>query len=154
MLAEDYKRVNVLNNLLVVNNERLESYAYAGQQTEMSLFKDLFSRLRTSSEKLKEELCAEVYKLGGKPSSTTGGPGDLPKAWKEIRKAIRTGDYKALLDSCYLAEFMSLKTYEYALRYNRNYLTRYQHLLFDRQRVVLKQDHECVANLRSALTKV
>jgi len=153
MLAEDQIRVDVLNRLMVVNNSRLEGFREAAETVSAPVLKDLFSRLHESSSQCREELLREVYKLGGRPAQMGEGPGDLPRAWEEFRQALYSGNHKDLLDSCYLEEFMSLKTYEYTLRYKKDHLTRHQHLLFDRQRVVLKQDHEKVSNLRAVLLK-
>src|SRR5947199_10560002 len=115
MLVSDQKSVEVLNHLIMINNDRLEGYDSASRETDISILKVLFSRLTETSQECREELCKEVYKLGGTPVNEVGAPGDFGKAWTEIKNALQKNDHKAILTSCYLEEFMTVKSYEYAL---------------------------------------
>ncbi len=151
MHPSDYKPLTVLQNLIVINNERLEGYDNATKETDVSVLKVLFSRLTETSIQCREELCREVYKLGGTPPVGTTEIGDFDKAWHQIRSALGSNDHKALLDSCYIEEFMAYKSYEYALRYYQDHITS-QHLsLFSKQKEMLKEDQLKVKNLRDVL---
>src|SRR4051812_38541611 len=150
MHPSDYKPLTVLNNLLVINNERLEGYDFASKETDVSVLKVLFERLTETSIQCREELCREVYKLGGVPPGDKPG-GDFDKAWSEIRGALSANDHKALLDSCFIEEFMAYKSYEYALRYYQNHITSQHVELFTRQHSMLMEDHRKVKNLRAVL---
>src|SRR5687767_11239306 len=121
MHPSDQKPLTVLKNLIVLNNDRLEGYNYASNETDISVLKVLFSRLTETSMQCREELCREVYKLGGTVPETATGIGDFEKAWQQIREALNKNDHKALLESCYLEEFMAFKSYEYALRYYQDH---------------------------------
>jgi len=140
----------VLNQLLRINNERGSGYGRACLQTDVSILQVLFERLRETSEICSEELCYEIYKLGGTPSPGKQ-KGQFEIAWKEISNALITNDHKALLESCYLEEFMTYKSYEYALRYFENHITSQQASLVARQYQLLKEDHSKVKNLRDVL---
>jgi uncharacterized protein (TIGR02284 family) len=153
MLASDKKPLDILNNLLVINNERIEGYNFAAEQTDISVLQVLFSRLTETSLACKEELCKEVYKLGGRPPQDADGPGDFNKAWGEIKTALEKNDHKAILTSCYLEEFMAMKSYEYALRYYSDHLTTQHNQLFYKQKERLKEDHDRVKNLCDLLNK-
>jgi len=151
MHPSDYKPLTVLRQLLTVNNERLEGFNFASGETDVSVLKVLFERLTETSLQCREELTREVYKLGGVPPGENSGSGEFDKAWKQIRNALNNGDHKALLESCYVEEFMAYKSYEYALRYYQDHITS-QHLsLFSRQHDMLKEDHQKVKNLRDIL---
>src|SRR4051812_44029392 len=115
MHPSDEKPLDVLNKLLVINTERLVGFHQASQNTDVSVLKVLFSRLTETSIQCREELCKEVYKLGGVPPEAGYNAGDFERARKEIHDALGRNDHKALLDSCYIEEFMASKSYEYAL---------------------------------------
>lgn len=153
MLDSDKKSVDVLNNLIVINNDRIEGYDSASKKTDISVLRVLFSRLTETSIECRQELCREVYKLGGIPVKETGAPGDFEKAWAEIWTALFKNDHKAILTSCYLEEFMAVKSYEYALRYNQSYLTTQHYHLFCKHRERIREDHDKVKNLRDVLVK-
>jgi uncharacterized protein (TIGR02284 family) len=150
MHPTDEKPLSVLQGLLKVNNKRLQGYYLAGQLTDVSVLQVLFERLGKTSEQCREELCREVYKLGGVPPECTAG-GDFEKAWALIIDALDANDHLAVLDSCYIEEFMTYKSYEYALRYFEQHMNRQQVALFTRQLQLLKQDHHKVSNLREVL---
>jgi uncharacterized protein (TIGR02284 family) len=99
----------------------------------------------------REELTREVYKLGGVPAETGVDVAEFEKAWQQIRAALNANDHKTLLESCYLEEFMTYKSYEYSLKYYQDQLTSQQLSLFNRQYDILKEDHQKVKNLRSVL---
>lgn len=153
MLTDDIKRVSILNRQIQVNNDRVEGYAKASAKTDIEVLKVLFSRLGETSIRCKEDLCKEVYKLGGVPETGTALLADFPKAWKQIELSINGNNHKAILDACYLEEFMSVKSYEYALRYYNGLLTTQHSRLFVRQRELLKEDQQRVTNLRQLLVK-
>jgi uncharacterized protein (TIGR02284 family) len=153
MLAADQTRVSVLNRQIQVNNNRIEGFKKASEQTDITVLKILFSRLQITSVECREELSKEVYKLGGIPETKTGHHADFPKAWNEITNALEKKDHKAILDACYLEEFMTIKSYEYALRYYDPYLTTQHNRLFIKQKEQLNEDHKKVKNLREILLK-
>jgi uncharacterized protein (TIGR02284 family) len=150
MHPSDLKPLKVLNNLLQINNERIQGYQQASQCTDVSVLRVLFSRLTETSLICREELLREMYKLGGKPSDENA-PGDFEIAWKNIREALRREDHKALLESCYVEEFMAYKSYEYALRYAQGNVTSQHRTLFVSHREILRDDHQKVKNLRDVL---
>lgn len=61
------KSIDVLNNLIVINDERLDGYETASKVTYESDLISLFFEFQEKSQKHKEELIVEIKKLGGKP---------------------------------------------------------------------------------------
>jgi uncharacterized protein (TIGR02284 family) len=62
------KEVDILNNLLTINNDRIEGYETAAKETEEQDLKSLFSQFSVTSTKCKQELANEVNRLGGPPA--------------------------------------------------------------------------------------
>ncbi|MFV5690363.1 DUF2383 domain-containing protein [Flavobacterium sp. ZT3R25] len=60
------KSIDVLNTLIEINNDRIEGYKTALEETEESDLKALFSQLMKTSQNCKMELVSEVQKLGGR----------------------------------------------------------------------------------------
>jgi uncharacterized protein (TIGR02284 family) len=153
MLPADRTRVSVLNRQIQVNYNRIEGFKKASEQTDTTVLKVLFSRLQVTSLECLEELSKEVYKLGGVPETSRVAHADFPKAWEEIVTSLKKNDHRAILDACYLEEFMTIKSYEYALRYYNPYLTTQHNRLFLKQKERLNEDHKKVKNLRDLLIK-
>ena len=61
------KSIDVLNNLIEINDERLDGYETASKVTYESDLISLFFEFHEKSQKHKEELIVEIKKLGGKP---------------------------------------------------------------------------------------
>lgn len=150
MHSKDEKPLLLLYQLLRLNTDRFLGYQKAAQQTHVSVLQVLFERLSITSAACSEELCTEIFKIGGQP--------DLEKcrsqyeiAWREIQQALLIDDHAALMDACYHEELMSYKVYEYALRYVSPYLTTQQIELCTKHLDLLRNDYIKVQNLRMVL---
>jgi hypothetical protein len=150
MHSKDEKPLLLLIQLLRLNTDRFLGYQKAARQTPVSVLQVLFERLTITSATCSEELCAEIYKIGGQP--------DLEKcrsqceiSWKEIQQALLIDDHAALMDACYHEELMSYKVYEYALRYASFHLTTQQIELCTKHLDLLRNDYTKVQNLRMVL---
>lgn len=153
MLATDQKPVEILNELIVINNDRMEGYDYAAKEADVSVLKDLFSRLTETSACCKKELMNEVYKLGGTPADGINSGGDMQKAWEEVKNALIYKDHLTLLKSCNLEETVVIKSYAEALQNENENITTQHQQLFYRQFDLLHADHIKVKNLLSVLMK-
>ncbi|WP_341905278.1 DUF2383 domain-containing protein [Fluviicola taffensis] len=59
------KIVASLNNLVQINNDRIQGYLTAAQETDQDDLKSVFSEMMTSSQECRRELVQEISKLGG-----------------------------------------------------------------------------------------
>jgi uncharacterized protein (TIGR02284 family) len=150
MHISDQKPLVALGNLLRVNHDRIRGYHFAREHTDVSVLRVLFTRLAQSSMQCSAELSREIYKLGGSPPAESA-PGDFEKVWMEVRDALFENNHAALLEACYIGEFMVYKSYEYTLRYYSDVLTTQLRGLFERQLQLLRDDHVKVQNLRNVL---
>lgn len=64
-------KIEVLNTLITINNDRIEGYETTAKETEEQDLKSLFAQFSYTSQKCKQELSNEVSKLGGTPAEGT-----------------------------------------------------------------------------------
>jgi len=101
-----------LNNLIQINNDRIQGYLTAAKETDESDLRAVFSDLMQDSQDCRRELTAEVTKLGGTPVEGTTVSGKFYRAWMDVKAAITSKDRKAILNSCEFGEDVAVKTYE------------------------------------------
>jgi len=148
---ENKEQIDVLNNLLEINNDRIEGYNHALKETDETDLKGLFAQLAASSYKNKLELTEEVTKLGGKFVEGTRNTGKLYRAWMDVKAALTNKDRKAILNSCEFGEDVAVKNYEDALKDLTTGSELYNKI--NNQFVTIKEGHNKVKKLRDELIK-
>ncbi|HLO54479.1 MAG TPA: PA2169 family four-helix-bundle protein [Saprospiraceae bacterium] len=143
--------IDVLNNLITINNDRLEGYETASNETDEQDLKTLFAGFMETSHTCKQELLIEVTKLGGEVEEGTMLSGKFFRAWMEVKAALTGHDRKAILDSCEYGEDVAVDTYEKALLENQEDLTSEQRTMIKAQHTLIKADHDKVKAMRDAL---
>ena len=146
------KSIDVLNNLLETNNDRIEGYNQASKETKETDFKNLFAQFIGTSYKCKQELTAEVQKLGGKPIEGTRTTGKLYRAWMDVKAALTNKDRKAILNSCELGEDVAVKNYEDALK--NTALESNHYSVINNQHAMIRAEHDKIKNLRDVLVSI
>ncbi len=147
---ENQKTIDALNELIEINNDRVEGYDTASGETKSSDLKALFSELsRTSHENLRE-LRAEVNRLGGQPEEGTRVTGKFFRAWMDVKAALTGDDRGAILGSCEFGEDKALETYEHVFENHTDVLTDAQLDMIRKQQTALRADHDRVRALRDA----
>lgn len=149
MENKNQKSIDTLNNLLEINNDRIEGYKHALEETNESDLKGLFSQFAATSYKCKLELSAEVEKLGGKPVEGTRNTGKLYRAWMDLKAALTNKDRKAIINSCEFGEDIAIKNYEDALRNAELESSVYN--LINSQYSRIKSEHDKIRALRDDL---
>src|SRR6476660_2665953 len=82
------KTIDVLNELIQINNDRIEGYRTASEETEESDLKSFFSELKATSINNNSELRSEVTRLGGTPTDETKITGKFFRVWMDVKAAI------------------------------------------------------------------
>lgn len=144
------KSVNVLNNLIEINNDRIEGYETAAKETEEVDLKSLFAKLSNTSHECNSELRKEVTRLGGEPEEGTRVTGKFFRVWMDVKAALTGNDRKAILNSCEFGEDAAVKAYKDALKDDVEHLDGELESLIKKQYVKIKADHDTVRNLRDA----
>ncbi|WP_329804423.1 ferritin-like domain-containing protein [Flavobacterium facile] len=143
------KTIDVLNSLITINNDRIEGYKTASEETEELELKSLFAGFILTSEKCKRELVEEVNKLGGEVAEGTMVSGKFFRVWMDVKAALTGKDRKAILNSCKFGEEQAKQTYKTALVDDLEYLnSEYQNMIIA-QKKLLKADRKHIKALVS-----
>jgi uncharacterized protein (TIGR02284 family) len=146
-MAKD-KSVDVLNSLITINNDRIAGYETALDEAKDEDLRTLFTQYMQNSKTCKNELVAEVQKLGGKPDDGTRADGKIYRAWMDFKSMLSGKDRKAILSSCEYGEDVAVNSYEKALK-DKNLSATYIPLV-TAQYNKIKMDHDRVRHLRDA----
>ena len=143
--------IDGLNNLIEINNDRIEGYERASEETDENDLQSLFSSFIRTSEKCRMELIDEVVFLGGTPAEGTKISGKFFRAWMDVKAAISGRDRKTVLDSCEYGEDVAVDTYDKVINdFGDVSLSTSSPLkgLLIKQRNLIKADHDRVRSLR------
>lgn len=109
---------DLLNNLIEINNDRIEGYEKAisliTEDNNYSL-QAVFEKYRDQSIQFKNDLKPLVIREGDIPTEDTRTSGKLFRAWMEIKSAVAPYTAKAVLESCEKGEDEFKKVYKDAL---------------------------------------
>lgn len=152
METTNQKTIEVLNNLLEINNDRIEGYNLASKETKELDLKNLFEQFAGTSYRCKQELIAEVQRLGGKPIEGTRTTGKLYRAWMDIKAALTNNNRKAILSSCELGEDVAVKNYENALKNTSP--SSFFYSVIKNQHAIIKREHDRVKDLRDSVVSL
>lgn len=145
---ENNKSIDVLNSLITINNDRIQGYETAIEETEDQDLKSTFSQFIQTSRRCKDELVSAVTKLGGTPNDGTRADGKIYRAWMDFKALVTGKDRKAILNSCEYGEDVAVNTYEKALKDSD--LTSEDNALIQEQYAKIKADHDKVRSMRDA----
>ena len=144
--------IDALNTLVEINNDRIEGYKTAAEETDEMSLQTLFAQFSKTSQKCHAELVTEVRSLGGTPAEGTKTSGKIYRVWMDF-KALLTGKSRStILNSCEYGEDVALATYDDVLSDNLEDLTSVQQAMLRVQRLLIKADHDKVKALRDMAT--
>lgn len=143
------KRINVLNDLVRINHDRIAGYQKAIEELKDSDadLKVLFQRYIDESHRFAEELTTEIKRLGGEPADGTTNSGKIYRVWMDLKATITGKDRKTILENCEFGEDAAQKAYDLALNADVDLEPSLRDLVV-RQKVVLKSGHDEVKRLR------
>src|SRR5262245_13023233 len=97
------KTIEVLNDLIMINNDRCTGYENAANDVEPDelTMKGLFYQLAEESRECKEQLSQKVRELGGVPANDNHTlRGKIYHAWMNLRVKFSGDSTLAILESC------------------------------------------------------
>jgi uncharacterized protein (TIGR02284 family) len=148
---ETEKTIDALNELITINNDRIEGYQTAYEETEEQDLKTLFTGFIRNSQKCKTELEDAVNRLGGQVTEGTKTTGKFFRMWMDVKAALTGKDRKAILDSCEFGEDAAVDTYQHVLEDHAEQLTPEQQNLVRSQYSLIKADHDKIKSMRDSL---
>ncbi|MES2555399.1 MAG: PA2169 family four-helix-bundle protein [Bacteroidota bacterium] len=148
---ENEQTIDALNKLVQINNERVEGYHTALQETDESDLKKLFTIFAQTSEKNAADLSAEIRKIGGVPTDRAKISGTFFRVWMDVKAALTGRNRKFILDSCEYGEDAAIETYETVLKECSPNLSQIQQTMIRAQLALLRADHNSVKSMRDAV---
>jgi uncharacterized protein (TIGR02284 family) len=117
-MAENSDIIEVLNDLVLINNDRVAGYEKAYNETNEieNDLRSMFSNLAEQSRGFAADLKNEVVKLGGEPATGTMTSGKLYRAWMDIRSVFTSDNRRAVLENAETGEDAAKKAYEEAVK--------------------------------------
>jgi uncharacterized protein (TIGR02284 family) len=148
-MASNENVVEILNDLIQINNDRIEGYQRAANELESEDIdlKGIFNRMENESRGYLSELTQEVVKLGGEPSTGTTASGKIYRAWMDVKATFTGKDRKAILASCEFGEDAAQKAYDAALSSDESLPMDLRQLIAN-QKASLKTSHDLIKQYR------
>ncbi len=154
-MANQDELAGVLNDLIKINNDRIEGYQRALEETKDTDvdLKAMCKQMADQSMKYVNELTQEVARLGEDATTNTTVSGKVYRVWMDLKAAVTGHSRKSVLENCEYGEDVAQKAYDSALE-SDSYMTTEIRQLIANQKSELKTAHDTVRNYRDMQEKV
>ena len=143
------KIVEVLNDLIEINNDRVTGYEKAIEETK-DLDVDLraiFQSMANDSRKYAAELTQDVNRFGGEATTDTTTSGKIYRAWMDVKATFTSHDRQSVLESCEFGEDAAQKAYNAALASDAEMSAEIRQLITSQQ-ATLRIAHDLIKKYR------
>jgi len=150
-MATNERTAEILNDLIMINNDRIEGYEKAMQETDsMDIdLKGTFESLKHDSEHYRKQLADQVISLGATPEDGTTTAGKIYRLWMDVKGVFTGNDRKSILSSCERGEDAAQQAYSDALESREDLLPEVYDMV-SQQKDSLKMAHELIKKYRDA----
>ena len=148
-MATNDKLVEVLNDLIEINTDRITGYEKASEETkdvDVDL-QTIFNKMADESRQYKAELTQEVSRLGGEPAEGRTKLGSIFQVWMDVKATFTGHDRQSVLESCEFGEDAAQKAYRSALASDAE-IDADTRQLISAQQVSLKSSHDIIKKHR------
>jgi uncharacterized protein (TIGR02284 family) len=148
-MQQNEKLVEVLNDLIEINNDRVTGYKKAIEETK-NLDIDLqaiFQSMANDSRKYATDLTQYVNKSGGESTTDTTTSGKIYRMWMDVKATFTGHDRQSVLEACEFGEDAAQKAYTEALASNAEMSTEVRQLITGQQ-ATLKIAHNLIKKYR------
>ena len=152
-MEDTAKTLEMLNDLVLINNDRIEGFEKAlkelkesGEHTE---FEPIFLKYIDDSRRYKMEIGTEIQALGKDIEKGTSASGKLHRAWIAVKETFTGHDTHSLLEACEFGEDAIKKAYEDAL--TDDVLPAYIIDMLDEQLQEILDAHDEIKSLRDSV---
>lgn len=141
----------VLNDLIRINNDRIEGYEKAAKETDAvdADLRAVFTSMASESRQYVTELTRYVAGAGEEPAKDTTVSGKIYRAWMDVKATFTGNSRKAILASCEYGEDAAQKAYDTALKTDAELPVDIRQLIMD-QKSSLKRSHDQIKRMRDA----
>lgn len=148
-MTNSEKLTETLNDLVKINNDRIEGYEKAADEIKSSDvdLQAIFRKMANESQTYKQELHEKIYALGGEVATDTTISGKIYRTWMSVKQAFSGSDRKSILESCEFGEDAAQKAYNEALESDAEIDADTRQLIM-KQKTSLKTSHDLVKKYR------
>ncbi len=148
-MERNEKTIEVLNDLIRINNDRIEGYEKAVRETDENDvdLRNIFNRMAQESRGYARELTDRVQRLGVEPAAGTTASGKIYRTWMDIKSAFSRSERKSVLEECEYGEDAAQKAYNKALDPD-NDLPPDVRTLVQEEKNSLRNSHDTIRNYR------
>jgi uncharacterized protein (TIGR02284 family) len=141
--------VEVLNDLIHINYDRIEGYRKAAEESKTYdiQLQPLFQRMADESRKNVSELTEKVKILGGEAESGSTTLGTIYRGWMDVKATFTGKDRASILAACEYGEDQAQKAYEKALASDAEIDAETRQIITT-QKATLKDSHDEIKKLR------
>ncbi|CCH02474.1 Protein of unknown function DUF2383 [Fibrella aestuarina BUZ 2] len=110
--------VEDLNELVKINNDRIQGYMKAVEDTEDTQLDHLFNEMIVQSQNFRSQLADHIVRIDGSAVSdatTTDVSSKIHRAWIDIKSALTGKDRDTVLSSVTFGENAAVEAYESAI---------------------------------------
>ena len=145
---ENEKTIDILNSLVEINNDRIEGYKTAIEETkDDEELKASFSQFQQTSFSCHAALVAEVQRLGGTAEEGTKNTGKIHRVWLDFKAIVSGHSRKTILSSCEFGDEAAMTTYKDALKDGTEHLSQEQQAMLQSQLALITSDYNKVKML-------
>jgi uncharacterized protein (TIGR02284 family) len=142
----------ILNDLIRINNDRIEGYSKAAAQAKEQDLQSLFSQFAQQSRQFANELRGLINDIGDsedrkdKVTDATTASGKIYRAWMDVKATFTGANRKSVLASCEFGEDAAQKAYRTALE--EEDLGPNVRVVIQGQQEILREAHDQVKMMR------
>ncbi|MEA5461541.1 PA2169 family four-helix-bundle protein [Arcicella sp. LKC2W] len=104
-----------LNELIEINNSRIDGYKKATDDMDGGDLKGIFQGMIHESEGFAEALTEHVIKFDGEPATESTVVGKIHQAWLDFKALIVSDNRETILSSCEFGDKSAIEVYETTL---------------------------------------
>jgi uncharacterized protein (TIGR02284 family) len=147
---ETKETTTILNDLIQINNDRIEGYERAIKELkdEDHDLKALFVQMIGESHQYKLTLASEVAASGEDIDTGTTNSGKIYRVWMDVKAAFTGHDRKSILENCEFGEDAAQKAYKVALEDDD--VPAFINSIIADQKESLKLSHDRIKELRDS----
>ena len=140
----------VLNDLLKINNDRVEGYVKAADEAKEQDLKHLFLDMADESKTIAMALTREILTLDGEPAvEATTNAGKIYRVWMDIRATFNGKNRDGILAACEFGEDAAQSAYKTALESDD--LSEHRRSMVTNQKEKLQGSLELIKQYRETL---
>jgi len=143
--------IEVLNDLIKINYDRIEGYRKAAEDSkdvDIALH-SLFQRMADESRLNVSSLVEQVRRLGGEAERGSTTMGKIYRTWMDVKATFTGKDRTSLLASCEFGEDQAQKAYDEAMASDADIDPETRQLI-TAQKDTLRTSHDEIKYLRDA----